>query len=755
MAYLQSSCCLGMSLSGCRMILVVLLTVVWSCVWEAHTANGIAVGSMPQLPVLSIPAPCSSPCSSLSAGFLPATCMFCLINNGALPSYRVPGAPPCIMGDPTEYVWECRQVLAGLAAANSSSVAPPRLARLPLYEAGLTDLPAVPLLFPWRWFPSTVYSYREMRTFYGQLLGGNYAYGLKNVKICSPDLAQQCEVWDMGSVVNPVTGCIQKQGWLSLRGASSVACNGTTFDVSKANITLQDPRLLANMYPTTRGRAPYGRAAQAAAQQMFVLPSVAQDTVWLEHQSVPSATFYFKNVTGPADLARVKALYGEWWNSRWDNLAARGDLVELDLMFMNGWNPRGSASAGPGTWNIAAHALLQFVDARWLPAADVVLRVVGVVLGNSGGSTDTQVYTLQRSRTAFTLAITAVRAAHEQLFTWGAAIYTLYNTIEPEKPVGLSTHPIRQLLDQYVEPSYLLQFGSALFASAVSPPPTPVNVPWLLRLWNMYASSSGPLGTKATFHTIKPELLLARSGLQADRFTGVTPGSSLWDKYPLASMHLRIAKLSRQFAESALSLFYPTDSSVSADAALQAWVAAMLDPLGGNMQQISTDNTVTTRDALFELVGHLLYQTVYHNSANLQDFFVSHLSYALHPSSMAISTLPNPTADYSIADMVKAVTNTDILSRKMSFVFAFIGAAPLTQLVPGTLNYTTGQAAPQWDADLPYIPGASAAGDGMNAAVIKFRKDVTDLFDKEPRGSIKVTNSRWGSPISMPRVISL
>jgi hypothetical protein len=269
----------------------------------------------------------------------------------------------------------------------------------------------------------------------------------------------------------------------------------------------------------------------------------------------------------------------------------------------------------------------------------------------------------------------------------------------------------------------------------------------------MYAACcAGPLG-KATFHTIKPELLLARSGLQANRFTSVTPGSSLWDKYPLASMHIKIAKVTRQFAESALNLFYPTDTSVSGDAGLQAWVAAMLDPLGGNMQQISSDNTITTRDALFEFIGHLLYQTMYHNSANLQDFLAAMMSYALHPSSLAISTLPSPTADYSISDMVQALTNTDIYSRKMAFLYSFYGTSAITQLVPGTLDYSTGQAAPQWDADLPQTPGASAAGDAMNAAIVNFRKDLTDLFVREPRGKIKVTNTNWGTPNIMPRVI--
>jgi hypothetical protein len=162
---------------------------------------------------------------------------------------------------------------------------------------------------------------------------------------------------------------------------------------------------------------------------------------------------------------------------------------------------------------------------------------------------------------------------------------------------------------------------------------------------------------------------------------------------------------------------------------------------------VQTYNTIATRDALFELVGNLLYQTMYHNSANLQDFMAAKMSYALHPSSFAMSTLlPSPTADYSISNMVQALTNTDIYSRKMTFLYVFAGSAAITQLVPGTLNYTTGQAAPQWDADLPYTPGASVAGDAMNAAIVNFRKDMTDLFVREPRGKIKVTNTNWGFP---------
>lgn len=194
--------------------------------------------------MISIPVTCSSLCGSLSTGFLPPTCMACLMTNGAIPSYRVPGAPPCTSGDPAEFVWECRHILAEMAAANKSSITPPKLARLPLFEAGLANLPAVPMLFPWRWNPGTTFAYREWRVAVAQLVH-NFAYLPKNVKVCSQDLPKQCGRLDMASLPSPTLPCTQKQGWLSLLGAYSSPCPGAAFDTQKANISLEDPRLVS------------------------------------------------------------------------------------------------------------------------------------------------------------------------------------------------------------------------------------------------------------------------------------------------------------------------------------------------------------------------------------------------------------------------------------------------------------------------------------------------------------------------------
>lgn len=90
--------------------------------------------------------------------------------------------------------------------------------------------------------------------------------------------------------------------------------------------------------------------------------------------------------------------------------------MELDLTFANGWNPAGGTNAGPGTWNIQAHALL--LQQGSPEAGDVKLSVEGVALSNAGGSPQVAVYTPQRSESAFILAIACMRSAYTQALIW-------------------------------------------------------------------------------------------------------------------------------------------------------------------------------------------------------------------------------------------------------------------------------------------------------------------------------------------------
>jgi hypothetical protein len=68
----------------------------------------------------------------------------------------------------------------------------------------------------------------------------------------------------------------------------------------------------------------------------------------------------------------------------------------------------------------------------------------------------------------------------------GGIVYALYNSIEPTTPPGLATHPVRQLLDHYLDPTFNVQFLDNLFLPGGYIPPTPVVVKYLPRLFGLY-----------------------------------------------------------------------------------------------------------------------------------------------------------------------------------------------------------------------------------------------------------------------------
>eukprot|EP00775_Hariotina_reticulata_P006270 gene6270-6508_t len=134
-----------------------------------------------------------------------------------------------------------------MAAKTKSSVVPPPLQRLPLYEMGLRQLPAIPLLQPDRFVTPTNLEYQDVRQYMEQLFGSNFPYLPKNVTICSVDLPQGCATLNMGSVMSKATGCIREQGWI-YAGAKPQACPfAKRINRASTNITLQDPKLVSGI----------------------------------------------------------------------------------------------------------------------------------------------------------------------------------------------------------------------------------------------------------------------------------------------------------------------------------------------------------------------------------------------------------------------------------------------------------------------------------------------------------------------------
>jgi hypothetical protein len=207
-----------------------------------------------------------------------------------------------------------------------------------------------------------------------------------------------------------------------------------------------------------------------------------------------------------------------------------------------------------------------------------------------------------------------------------------------------------------------------------------------------------------------------------------------------------------------MAQYFPTDASVAGDAALQAWAAAMLDPLGGNLGRINEANRLDTRAALHDVLALALYTNLAHNTGNLQDFGVRGFSVAHHPPSVRLSGPPSPTAKYKPQQIMDAMPNAHVYGRETLFTSVFGGSAPVTQFVPGSLDLETGAGAPDWRADLPFpaggAPGAGPAADAANDAVEALRRAVSGLLGPggAPTGLGRTLDTNWGWPHMLPRV---
>lgn len=171
------------------------------------------------------------------------------------------------------------------------------------------------------------------------------------------------------------------------------------------------------------------------------------------------------------------------------------------------------------------------------------------------------------------------------------------------------------------------------------------------------------------------------------------------------------------------------------------------------MRQINAANAITTRAALCDFLAHLLFTNVAHNTGQLQDYGIRGYSVAHMPPSMSITALPDPKAKFTMHKLMHAAPNADVQGREVRFVSVFNGAASITQLVPGTIDWDTGEAVPVWDADLPFPTNYSAADDAANAAIVQYRHALSDIFaDTSQSRLVCLLSTNWGGPLVLPRV---
>lgn len=657
-------------------------------------------------PVVPVPRQCFPSCTQFPA-YLESTCVFCLAGAGVVYGFNATYLPP--------------------------------IQRLPFQEFGFTHIPA----------------FVVSGGFTQQILAGlenqrddtlNSMWANKSsttARVCqgtqcvtrpmAPTMLLTAEGLLDNSFNTSTPGCIKQQGWLRpVIPPSDYAapCPGSPA-LTLQNTKFSQPSSLAGFYPSSRNISMAQPEAVDDAVSFFSSVTAAADSLWRVSQTAHSFLFHFHNVSTQADLDRVMALYEDEWQGFWTSAYRQGNLVELDMTWMEGITST--------KWNVVPHALLQYVN----DGGSVSLRVMAVRLSNEQADPYAyQVYTLKKSRTAFMQALMAARSAisfsliyighvYHQHVIQSAATYALYNSIDPGVPFGQSSDPIRILADSYFHPYFLGLFNVGLYVGAYPPPIHALidnDAGPLPTVYEFYATA-GPLPGNNSLYETTIEQLLVRSGLSVSKFT--SPGGQPWDLYPSARYHLDIKNITNNFAGSFVNLTYPSDAAVASNANVQRFVQQMIDPMGGNLVKISADNQIKTRKQLADLLSHLLSLTVVHIGASTLDFTARQWSAAWMPFCTTMPGLFSPNATYSLPEMVAATIDAYTFTQQVTFnAFFQVAINPtIPQWVPykcddkGCPPPYTETAVPDYTGSLPFNNDNPALR-RVNDLFVNFRKAV-------------------------------
>lgn len=545
-------------------------------------------------------------------------------------------------------------------------------------------------------------------------------------------------------LINP-TGCVIKQGWL--RPVFWPPQTPDSFEFSPAcprypeltytNITFDKPEHLTMWWPDIDGYLAGLPPRQRQARQVMTSVIAAADSIWESAQIAYGITLGFHNVSS-SDLPRLRKLYKnessgvDEWNPVWTSWMRAGNLIELDYTYMEG------ITSGD-RWTVAAHVVLRYFIVQGQPK----VRAVAVRLSNIEGSPqDFQVYTPEKSKSAFIQACMLARSAvyfsaghmghfYSQHMMQSGLTYALYNTMDPLVPMFDSNHPVRMLIDHYASPLLQAQWNMLYMANSLPPTPTSCcigNNDLLLSFLERFAERGYLPGTNSYYNMMIPQLM-RRSGLNPAKFT--SPGGKPFDLYPQARFALDLYDITYNFTVAYVNAYYPTDRLIANDQPIQTWVAAMLEPLGGNLRQVTATNTIKTKQDLIDVLCHALLQTVLHPMLNYQDYTIGKNSLAWLPFAPKINYLFDPTANYTTAQIVAAAADAGVYAKQMNFntYMEHTYSASPYQWVPYKCPngvcppQFARDAIPDYEADLPFN-GSTAAGKTVNDAVITFRKQV-------------------------------
>lgn len=531
----------------------------------------------------------------------------------------------------------------------------------------------------------------------------------------------------------------QKQYAPAITGLSTTytigghTASGADFLIEKpelGNLALEDPAQFAISWTTYQNVYKIG---MSHFQQRFVetlqSPEAATADFW--DMIARSGTAYnlliLRHVTDSRG-DELKRQLGQHWQERGlDSILKEGRLYAIDLSMFESLPPYKDGEQL--RFNPATLTLLER-DKTKKGSLKPVLIVVWtanqqpVVYTPQSRGKGTWLYALQAAKTSATLyGIWPGHVYHWHIVT--AAMLATWNDNIPD-----NGHPLRDLLKQ--QSSYVVPFDSVVIDSGILnvfkkiAPPSSVGDPdALLKLVDVFAKGR-------QFFDDDPKSELEKNGLNEADFTLDKP----WDTYPVARHLLLVWNVCETYVSKVVAASYADDRAVASDTALQNWMKEAANTDYGNVRGLpKMDNRVALARVLVSLVFRITMHGVSRliNTANPDLTWVANF-----PPCLQRDDIPPDGVDLS-ADLLAYLPNTGTIGGMTAFYYAFAFAKPQVPLIPNPP-----------DSDLPFSGGIN---DARNAAVVKFRRDmtafITDQYKWWQKGLFPLDIYQWPGNVEL------
>jgi hypothetical protein len=307
----------------------------------------------------------------------------------------------------------------------------------------------------------------------------------------------------------------------------------------------------------------------------------------------------------------------------------------------------------------------------------------------------------------------ALQAAKTSITVWGIWLGHVYHLHIVTAAMQMAMfdklgreHPVRELLEP--QSQSLIGFDYVLLTALweqISPPTPLAGGMQLLTLLDTYAQ-----GRK--FLDDDPLNELARRGIKQEDFT--KDPNKPWDAYPVAGYAVDLYKTTRNFVSAVVHDIYKTEQAMKDDGELKAWLEACSNPREGNIRL----DPVTTVEDLVNVLASVLYRVTVHGAGSLTPSVHPALSFVANfPPCLTSTQIPKPGDAVSPQELRDRLPHTGTIGGMATFYYTFAYTPADQPLIPsGGIT------------EDPYFPGPPT--NARNQALFAYRGAIHSFVDE-------------------------